>query len=72
MRGTITRFVITIPTPNTIYHVFEMDVTTVEEDWLERNERRREWVDYAEALRRLTWKPELAQSIIMSTLAPKR
>jgi diphosphoinositol-polyphosphate diphosphatase len=33
------------------------------------NERRREWVDYAEAIRRLTWKTELAQGLRASSLA---
>jgi len=72
VRGTISRFVVTIPMPNTIYHVFEMEVTVVEDDWLERHERTREWVDYIEAIRRLTWKPELAQGLMMSTLAPPK
>jgi len=69
VRGNVTRFVVTIPTSNVIYHVFEMDVTGMEDDWLERHERTREFVDYSEAMRRLNWKPELAQSLMMSTLA---
>ncbi|GLB40255.1 putative NUDIX domain containing protein [Lyophyllum shimeji] len=70
VRGTITRFVITIPTPSTTYHFYELDVAALEQDWLERNERRREWVDYAEAVRRLEWKSELAQGLKLSSLAP--
>ncbi|KAG9039368.1 hypothetical protein FRB95_010656 [Tulasnella sp. JGI-2019a] len=72
VRGTISRFVVTIPLPNTIYHVYEMEVTTVEDDWLERKERTREWMDFSEAARRLAWKPELLQGLMLSTLAPKR
>lgn len=47
-----------------------MDVTQLDTDWMEGNERRREWVDYAEALKRLEWKTELAQGIRLSSLAP--
>ncbi|KAF5372779.1 hypothetical protein D9615_010115 [Tricholomella constricta] len=72
VRGTITRFVITIPTPSTIYHFYELDVAGLDQDWLERHERRREWVDYAEAVRRLEWKSELAQGLKLSSLAPVR
>jgi len=68
VRGTITRFVITIPTASATYHFYELDVASLDHDWLERNERRREWVDYAEALRRLTWKTELAQGLRASSL----
>lgn len=50
------------------YHFFELDVITLEQDWLERAERQREWVDYAEAIRRLQWKRELAQGLESSTL----
>ncbi|CAA7269588.1 unnamed protein product [Cyclocybe aegerita] len=69
VRGTITRYVITIPTPSATYHFYELDVVGLEQDWLERNERRREWVDYAEACRRLEWKSELAQGLKSSSLA---
>lgn len=72
VRGVISRFVITIPSVTAIYHFFEMEVTTLEDDWLERKERNRDWVDYAEAIQRLTWKPELAQGMMQSTLAPRR
>ncbi|KAJ3782823.1 NUDIX hydrolase domain-like protein [Lentinula boryana] len=72
VRGTITRFVITIPTPAATYHFYELDVVSLEQDWLERNERRREWVDYAEAIRRLEWKKELSQGLRLSSLAPAR
>ncbi|KAF8627074.1 hypothetical protein AX17_006413 [Amanita inopinata Kibby_2008] len=70
VRGTITRFVITIPTPAVTYHFYELDVVGLDPDWLESRERRREWVDYAEAVRRLEWKTELAQGLKLSTLAP--
>jgi len=70
VRGTITRFVITIPTPSATYHFYELDVAQLDQDWLERNERRREWVDYAEAIRRLAWKTELAQGLQLSSLSP--
>ncbi|KAG6840579.1 hypothetical protein C0991_005719 [Blastosporella zonata] len=72
VRGTITRFVITIPTPATTYHFYELDVAALDQDWLERNERRREWVDYAEACKRLEWKSELSQGLKLSSLAPAR
>jgi diphosphoinositol-polyphosphate diphosphatase len=54
------------------YHIFELDVSTLDDIWMEKDERIREWVDYTEALRRLAWKPELAQALAMSSLAPKR
>ncbi|KAJ6520932.1 NUDIX hydrolase domain-like protein [Mycena vulgaris] len=72
VRGTITRYVTTIQTPSTIYHFYELDVVGLDQDWLESNERRREWVDYAEAVRRLEWKTELAQGIRLSSLASSR
>lgn len=72
VRGTVTRYVITIPTPSATYHFYELDVARLEPDWLERNERRREWVDYAEAVRRLEWKSELAQGLKLCSLAPCR
>ncbi|KAF9450076.1 hypothetical protein P691DRAFT_798609 [Macrolepiota fuliginosa MF-IS2] len=72
VRGTINRYVITIPTPSATYHFYELDVAGLEQDWLERNERRREWVDYAEAMRRLEWKSELVQALKLSSLAPRR
>jgi len=72
VRGTITRFVTTIPSPSATYHFFELDVTTLDKDWLESKERRREWVDYAEAIRRVAWKQELAQGLMLSSLAPRR
>jgi len=72
VRGTISRYVTTIPTPSTTYHFYELDVATVDQDWLERKERRREWVDYAEAVRRVEWKSELAQGLRSSSLAPTR
>jgi len=69
VRGNITRFVITIPTPSATYHFYELDVTNLDHDWLEGKERRREWVDYGEAIRRLEWKAELAQGLKLSSLA---
>jgi len=72
VRGTIARFVVTIPSPSTTYHFYELDVTTLDQDWLESKERRREWVDYGEAIRRISWKQELAQGLMLSSLAPMR
>jgi diphosphoinositol-polyphosphate diphosphatase len=72
VRGTITRFVTTIPSPSATYHFYELDVATLDKDWLESKERRREWVDYAEAIRRVAWKQELAQGLRLSSLAPRR
>jgi len=68
VRGTITRFVTTIPTASATYHFYELDVASLDHDWLERDERTREWVDYGEALRRLAWKTELAQGLQASSL----
>jgi len=72
VRGTITRFVTTIPSPSATYHFYELDVAALDKDWLESKERRREWVDYAEAIRRVAWKKELAQGLMLSSLAPRR
>ncbi|KAH6913361.1 hypothetical protein BKA70DRAFT_1369959 [Coprinopsis sp. MPI-PUGE-AT-0042] len=69
VRGTITRYVTTIPSPSATYHFYELDVSTLDQDWLERHERRREWVDYNEAVKRLEWKTELAQGLRSSSLA---
>lgn len=72
VRGRITRFVTTINSPSTIYHFYELEVSSLDREWLECKERTREWVDYAEAYRRIAWKPELAQGLSLSSLAPKR
>ncbi|KAF8340590.1 NUDIX hydrolase domain-like protein [Cantharellus anzutake] len=72
VRGVISRRVTTIQAPAAIYHVFELEVTNVEADWLEKGERRREWVDYATACSRLQWKPELLQGLMLSTLAQQQ
>ena len=45
-------------------------VADLDAEWLESKERRREWVDYTEAVRRLAWKAELAQGLSLSSLAP--
>ncbi|KAH9178113.1 hypothetical protein EDB89DRAFT_2111789 [Lactarius sanguifluus] len=72
VRGTITRFVTTVPATASTYHFFELDVASLDSEWLESKERRREWVDFAEAMQRIAWKPELAQGLAMSSLAPRR
>ncbi|KAG8811667.1 hypothetical protein FRC19_003666, partial [Serendipita sp. 401] len=72
VRGPISCYVTTIKGLTATYHVYELDVTTLEPTWLEAAERSREWVDYAEAVRRLQWKPELLQALSMSSLAPRR
>ncbi|KAL5525628.1 hypothetical protein ACEPAG_6964 [Sanghuangporus baumii] len=72
VHGTITKFVTTINGVTATYHFYELDAVSLENDWLERRERRREWVDYAEAIRRLQWKPELAQALMLSSVAPRR
>lgn len=72
VRGTITRFVTTIPSASSTYHFYELDVADLDQDWLESKERRREWVDYPEAIKRLQWKAELAQGLSLSSLAPRR
>ncbi|CAL1716256.1 unnamed protein product [Somion occarium] len=72
VRGTITRFVTTIPSASSTYHFYELDVADLDPDWLESGERRREWVDYAEAVKRIAWKSELVQALALSSIAPKR
>lgn len=72
VRGTITRFVTTIPSAASTYHFYELDVASLDSDWLECKERRREWVDFAEAMQRVSWKPELMQGLALSSLAPRR
>ena len=72
VRGTITRYVTTIPTAASIYHFYELDVASLDSEWLESKERRREWVDFAEAMQRVAWKPELVQGLALSSLAPRR
>jgi diphosphoinositol-polyphosphate diphosphatase len=74
VHGPITRYVTTIQssTATAIYHFYELDAQKLEANWLEKEERRREWVDYAEAVKRLSWKPELAQGLMLSSLAPKK
>ncbi|PVF98052.1 hypothetical protein CPB86DRAFT_705905 [Serendipita vermifera] len=67
--GRITCHVTTIKGSTANYHFYELDVTHLENTWMEKDERSREWVDYAEALRRLAWKPELAQALSMSSMA---
>jgi hypothetical protein len=70
VRGTITRYVTTIPTASATYHFYELDVTGLDQVWLESNERVREWFDFGEAVRRIQWKQELAQGLMLSSLAP--
>ncbi|EIM91297.1 uncharacterized protein STEHIDRAFT_73138 [Stereum hirsutum FP-91666 SS1] len=72
VRGNITRYVTTIPSASSTYHFFELDVSGLDAEWLESKERRREWVDFAEAVKRVSWKQELAQGLMLSTLAPHR
>ena len=72
VRGTISRYLVTIPTPSSTYHFYEMDIIGLEQDWPERKERSREMVDYAEAIQRLEWKSELAQALKLSSIAPRR
>jgi len=71
VRGKITRFVTTIPTASSTYHFYELDVTTLDPTWLECKERQREWVDFNEAVKRVSWKTELAQGLSLSSLAPR-
>ncbi|KAH9856566.1 NUDIX hydrolase domain-like protein [Lenzites betulinus] len=72
VHGKITRFVTTIPSASSTYHFYELDVADLDHEWLESKERRREWVDYAEAIKRLSWKAELAEGLSKSTLGPNR
>ncbi|CUA68563.1 hypothetical protein RSOLAG22IIIB_03602 [Rhizoctonia solani] len=70
VQGKITRTVTSIPGPTANYHFFELDVVALADRWDEASERRREWVDFSEALRRVTWKPELAEALMLCSLAP--
>ncbi|EJD06954.1 uncharacterized protein FOMMEDRAFT_77016 [Fomitiporia mediterranea MF3/22] len=72
VHGTISKFVTTIHGATATYHFYELDAVSLETNWLEQGQRRREWVDYAEAIRRLQWKPELVQALMLSSLAPPR
>ncbi|KAI5116654.1 hypothetical protein M0805_004916 [Coniferiporia weirii] len=72
VHGTITKYVTTINGVTATYHFYELDALSLESNWLEQRERRREWVDFAEAVKRVQWKPELAQALMLSTLAPPR
>lgn len=71
VRGKITRFVTTINSAASTYHFYELEVHALEPEWLESKERQREWVDYGEALRRISWKKELAQGLSLSSIAPR-
>ena len=71
VRGKITRFVTTINSASSTYHFYELEVFTLDSEWLECKERQREWVDYGEALRRISWKKELAQGLMLSSMAPR-
>lgn len=71
VRGKITRFVTTINSASSTYHFYELEVYTLDQEWLESKERQREWVDYGEALRRISWKKELAQGLMLSSMAPR-
>ncbi|KZT53505.1 hypothetical protein CALCODRAFT_440012 [Calocera cornea HHB12733] len=72
VRGTITRYVTTFPSDQTIFHVYEMDVSSVDDQWMEGHERTREWVDLAEAYKRVQWKDELGQALLLCSINPKR
>lgn len=72
VRGVITRYVTTISASNATYHFYELDVTSLDDVWMEAHERRREWVDFGTALARLKWKPELLQAFSSCSLAPSR
>jgi diphosphoinositol-polyphosphate diphosphatase len=72
IQGIITKYVTTVNTPTATIHFYEMDVTKLDDKWPESKERLREWVDYTEACRRLTWKPELLQGLMLCSLASKR
>lgn len=71
VRGKITRFVTTIHSASSTYHFYELEVQALDSEWLESKERQREWVDYGEALRRISWKKELAQGLMLSSMAPR-
>lgn len=72
VQGVVTKYLTTINGKTATYHFYELDAQSLAQDWLEKHQRRREWVDYADAVNRLAWKPELAQALMLSSLAPKR
>jgi len=72
VRGKITRFVTTISSASSTYHFYELEVHSLDPEWLECRERKRELVNYEEALRRISWKKELAQGLMLSSMAPPR
>ena len=71
IRGTVTRFLLTIPTPSATMHFYELDVASLDAAWPEAGERKREWVTPAEAIRRVQWKPELTQALLSCSLVKR-
>lgn len=71
MQGIVTRFVTTVNGTSATIHFYELDAQSLDDNWLEQHQRRREWVDFAEASKRLQWKPELVQGLMLSSLAPR-
>jgi len=72
VHGDISRFVTTIKGTTATYHFFELEVKRLDDDWLEKDARNRKWVTFADAVKLVAWKEELAQALYLSSLAPPR
>ncbi len=72
VHGDISRFVTTIKGTTVTYHFFELEVKRLDDDWLEKDARNRKWVTFADAVKLVAWKEELAQALYLSSLAPSR
>lgn len=53
---------------NSLYHFYEVTVTSEEEDWPERDTRMRKWMTFAEAWEALQERPELQLALERSTI----
>ena len=72
VHGEIQRFVTTIKGTTATYHFFELAVSRLDDDWLEKDARARKWVSFSDAVKLVAWKEELAQALHLSSLAPSR
>jgi diphosphoinositol-polyphosphate diphosphatase len=51
-----------------LYHFYEVTVTSEEQDWPEREKRERQWMTYADAFEALKERPELQLALERSTM----
>ena len=54
--------------PKASYQFFECSVTEERADWPERQKRSRQWVDYSQAVKALTSRPELLEALKRSSI----